>query len=395
MGITVVLLIGAILLVGASAPPVKGATGKKTPGYLRILLGADGRVSTSRTVALAWTAIVVYILLALIIANPASWSDALQNLSPTYLLLLGFPYASLVLAKAIVATRVASGSLAKPPPDEGPQLSQLFADDDGNPDVFDVQYVAFNVVAMVFVIVAFGRAGLTSGFPAIPNGLLLLTGGPASIYVANKFMPGDAPTIFSVSPAEVRVGQSFTVIGQNLIASAANAPKPTVQVGGVQVPEGGTFSPTSLTVVAPDVGADLGSNVAVSVTSSTGLQAVAPGALTVLGRDPSLYGADRGVAQVGDEVVLRGDWTTDEARSITVVVDNDVAVAPLRPAANTLAFKMPALADLDSPRNVTVQVKLGTEVSNAVTLMVSAAAAASSNGTPAGQPVRPATRVPT
>jgi hypothetical protein len=41
--------------------------------------------------------------------NPSSWSDALKNLSPTYLLLSGFPYASLVLAKATVATRVASG----------------------------------------------------------------------------------------------------------------------------------------------------------------------------------------------------------------------------------------------------------------------------------------------
>ena len=205
VGITLLLMVGAIWFVGKSASEQNAGTGRKPSRLLWILTGADGRVSTSRTVALAWTAVVVYILLALIVANPASWSDALKNLSPTYLLLLGFPYASLVLAKAVVATRVGSGTLAKPPPDEGPQLTQLFADDNGNPDVFDVQYVAFNVVAMVFVVVAFGRAGLSTGFPSIPEGMLLLTGGPAAVYVSNKFMPGNAPQIFSVSPDTVRV----------------------------------------------------------------------------------------------------------------------------------------------------------------------------------------------
>ena len=380
VGITLVILIGAILLVGASAQAVNTATGKKTPGYLRILLGADGRVSTSRTVALAWTAIVVYMLLALIIANPPSWSDALQNLSPTYLLLLGFPYASLVLAKATVATRVGSGSLAKPPPDEGPQLSQLFADDDGNPDVFDVQYVAFNVVAMVFVIVAFGRAGLTTGFPAIPDGLLLLTGGPAAIYVSNKFMPGGAPAIFSVSPGQVRVGQSFTVIGQNLSSSDPSAANPTVKVGSVEVPGGGTYAPTSLTVAAPDVGADLGRAVDVSVTISGGLQAVVPNALQVLGRVPALDGTDRGVADVGDDVSLSGDWTAAEATQIVVVVDGSVFAAIKRRGATTLTFVVPPLPNLDTPRSVTITVKLGDEISNAVPLLVSAATLAAGNG---------------
>ena len=70
VGITIVVLLIAVGLVGASAPP-QAATGRKgTSRFLRILLGADGRVSTSRTVALAWTAVVIYILLALIISNP-------------------------------------------------------------------------------------------------------------------------------------------------------------------------------------------------------------------------------------------------------------------------------------------------------------------------------------
>lgn len=378
LGITVLVVLGSVALAAASAP-AKRARGKSA-GFLGVLTGADGRVSTSRTVALGWTAIVVYILLALIIANPANWSDALKNLDPTYLLLLGFPYASLVLAKATVATRVASGSLAKPPPEEGPQLSQLFADDDGNPDVFDVQYVAFNVVAMVFVVVAFGRAGLRTGFPAIPSGVVLLTGGPAAVYVANKFMPGGAPVIFSVSPNQVRVGQSFTVIGQSLASSDPSAADPTVKVGGVEVPKGGSYAPTSLSVAAPDVGADLGRAVDVSVTPSPGLQAVVPGALEVLGRVPTLDGIDRGLADVGDEVSLHGDWTAAEAAQITVLVDSTVFATVNPRAANTLKFVVPPLPNLETPRSVPVTVKLGEELSNPVPLVVSAAAAAATNG---------------
>ena len=392
-GATVLLMLGSVLFVGVAAPRQKAHGGKPTPAFLRMLVGADGRVSTSRTVALAWTGVVVYMLLALIIANPPSWSDALKNLSPTYLLLLGFPYASLVLAKATVATRVTSGSLAKPPPDEGPQLSQLFADDDGNPDVFDVQYVAFNVVAMVFVIVAFGRAGLTTGFPAIPEGLLLLTGGPAAVYVSNKFMPGGAPAIFSVSPNQVRVGQTFTVIGQNLASSDASAPAPTVKVAGVEVPTGGSYAPTSLTVPAPDVGANLGRKVDVSVTASPGLQAVVAGALEVRGRVPTLDGIDRGLADVGDEVSLHGDWTAAEAAQITVLVDTTVFATVKQRGANTLKVAVPPLPNLGTPRSVPVAVKLGDEPSNSVPLLVAAAPSGGANGAASGSQASSGIRV--
>jgi hypothetical protein len=381
VGLTLAVLLVAVGLTAASAPVQWATGGKRGSRFLRILVGADGRVSTSRTVALAWTAVVVYILLGLIIANPKSWSDALKNLSPTYLLLLGFPYASLVLAKATVATRVASGSLAKTQPDSGPKLSQLFNDDDDNPDVFDVQYVAFNIVAMVFVVVAFSRAGLNSGFPPIPNGLLLLTGGPASIYISNKFMPGNAPAIFSVAANSVRVGQSFTIIGQNLASSDTSVPNPVVRVGGVAVPAGGTYAPTSITVAAPDLDADLGRAVDVSVTTSDGLQAVLVGALEVLGRVPTLDGIDSGVAQVGQEVGLHGGWSADEANRIMVIVDATVVATTKRPSANALMCVVPPLPDLDPPRSVPIVVKLGDQLSSPpIPLIVSPAASSATNG---------------
>jgi hypothetical protein len=211
LGATLVLLLAALLIArggSGGAGQMAAATGPPLRRSLfAVLQGKDRRLSTSKTVAFAWTVVVIYIFFALIFIWPDSWSDALKNLSPTYLLLLGGPFASLVLAKAAVTTRIGKGSLDKPVSTEPPRLSDLFNDDDGMPDLFDVQYVVFNVVAIVFVIVAFGRAGLKVGFPEIPDGLLLLTAGPASVYVANKFMPSTGPTIFTIAPQRSAWGE--------------------------------------------------------------------------------------------------------------------------------------------------------------------------------------------
>src|SRR4051812_5188404 len=85
---------------------------RKQVGFGRACLltisGKDGRVSTSITVAALWTAIVAWILVSLLFRWPPNWDDALAELSPNYLLLLGGPYAALVLAKATVTARVTS-----------------------------------------------------------------------------------------------------------------------------------------------------------------------------------------------------------------------------------------------------------------------------------------------
>src|SRR5205823_6632186 len=108
----------------------------------------------------------------------------LKNLSPTYLLLLAGPYASLVLAKGIVSYRTNSGTLLKTDSDGTVRLSDLVSDDSGKVDIFDVQFLMFNAIALWFVVDAFNRA-TSAGFPSMPSGLVLLTGGPAAVYLSN------------------------------------------------------------------------------------------------------------------------------------------------------------------------------------------------------------------
>ena len=88
------------------------------------------------------------------------------------------------------------------------------------------------------------------------------------------------------------------------------------------------------------------------------------------------------MAQVGGQVGLHGDWTVEEATQITVLVDSGVFATTSRPAFNTLTFVVPPLPDLDAPRSVPIKVKLGSELSNPVNLLVSAAAPAGNGAAP-------------
>jgi hypothetical protein len=194
-------------------------------GPMSALLGADGRLSTSKSIAAAWTVLVVWALVALILAWPSDWDAALANLWPDYLLFLGGPYAALVFAKAAVSSKVENGTLQKPPADGYMRLSDLLGDDSGRRDLVDIQFVLFNLVAIGFVISAVIRAELPDGFPQIPAALITLTGGPAVVYAANKALVSNRAVLLSVVPSLVTKGETFLIRGANLLPGGGAMPR--------------------------------------------------------------------------------------------------------------------------------------------------------------------------
>jgi hypothetical protein len=279
--------------------------------------------------------VVAYILLALIIGWPGSdWDSALSNLSPTYLLLLGGPYASLVLAKGIANGRVVGGSIQKPDGDNVPRLSDLVADDSDQTDLFDAQYVLFNLIAMAYVIDAFVRASLTGGFPSIPTGLALLTGGPAAVYVANKALSSNPPAVSSVVPSSVHPGDAFRIFGQNfapdLLPGVGTTPdadplpgKPVaVMVGGTDATvtnwtDSQIDARAPVPARAPTVPLD------VSVTTSAGASVVQSSGLTLVA--PSLIALDKSAARATDKVTLTGTGGVADGAG-PIVLLNGIAV---------------------------------------------------------------------
>jgi hypothetical protein len=212
--------------VGPDSPPADYA-GKylSLPSYSNLWIGQDGRWSTSKVSMLAWTYVLVWALLTLVIADSLgvhSASDATTGLidglsfQDNYLLLLGGPFAAAVLAKAITSTAVDNGDSK---PNGTPDPSQVVTNDQGQADIGDFQYFAFNLVALVYFFVRF-TPHVAAGLPVIPDALVGLTSVSALAYIGKKAVSSQTPSITDVEPKIVTAGQlpadGVVVYGQNL-----------------------------------------------------------------------------------------------------------------------------------------------------------------------------------
>jgi IPT/TIG domain-containing protein len=204
----------------------------------RLVVGKDGRWSTSKLTALLWTAAIAWFLVALVLGtqlldvdlDDGTFSDL--DLPDSYYLLLGGPFAAALLAKTFTTTKVESGSVVKleKPADTNPisGLQEVLSNDANRNDLVDSQYFLFNLIALgYFLIKAVG--GLKAGFPVIPEVLFGLTSAAALTYTAKKGLERDVPLVLSVTPTTVRVGEAVTIYGRNLTPGGG---APDVKIGG-------------------------------------------------------------------------------------------------------------------------------------------------------------------
>ena len=202
-----------------------------------LISGTDNRISTSKTVAFAWTMAIVFGLLSLVVAvwlgDSAPWDlQVSRGLQDEYLLLLGGPYAAAILAKYATTQQQDSKTAG---PVGGAAPTQLVTNDSGDTDLGDFQYVLFNVVGLVFF---FGKfiGHLSDALPFLPSvltGLMLTSAGG---YSAKKLLAQAAPSLISVVPSSAAPSASVQIFGGNLEVPATAAPgghdlHPTVLIG--------------------------------------------------------------------------------------------------------------------------------------------------------------------
>ncbi|MFI1150387.1 hypothetical protein [Streptomyces sp. NPDC020817] len=200
----------ALALLAALAGPI-GLRLRRHPGFVT---GRDGRLSTSTTLALAWTVILVWLLLTILAygltaGGGAGWFSGehgpLSPLTTVYLPLLGGPYVAMIAAKTVVGIRVENGSMAKPAPKptgSGQRpLRELIANDSGRTDLVDLQYVVLSAVTMLYVVLFF-LSDVGGGLPRLPAEIWALTGAPAGAYLVNKMATRANPVITRVVPAD-------------------------------------------------------------------------------------------------------------------------------------------------------------------------------------------------
>lgn len=204
IGLGVVLLILLIgLLVGARVTT--------------LFVGADNRVSTSKTIAIVWTLLVAAVLFGLIYANLLNHPQALNATENSgvigqYAVLFGGPLGAAILAKGIVTNQTTGKDAVAKPPATAPSPKDLIANDAGDTDLGDFQYVLFNAVALFYVVSTLLHSPL-HGLPHIPDVLLGLTSVSAVGYIGKKVVtPGGTVTAkIQNSPPEGPVGTSVRV----------------------------------------------------------------------------------------------------------------------------------------------------------------------------------------
>ncbi|MFJ7168083.1 hypothetical protein ACIQUV_21540 [Streptomyces globosus] len=217
---------------------------RRSPAFIT---GRDGRLSTSTALALAWTVILVWLLLTVLAHGLTTGAGTdyfnadpgpLSPLATVYLPLLGGPYTALIGAKAVVGIRLEHGTLAKPAPASPHRpLRELIANDSGRTDLVDLQYVALNTVTMLYVVLSF-LSDVHGGLPDLPSQLWALTGAPAGAYLLNKLATRPNPVITAASLTH----DTLTVRGGGF------TPDARLELNGTPVP---TTAPAPDTLTTP------------------------------------------------------------------------------------------------------------------------------------------------
>ena len=81
---------------------------------------------------------------------------------------IGGPIGAAILAKQLVLSQVKKDPTSKAPMANGASAADLVTNDAGDGDIGDLQYVLFNLVAMVFVVGTVIKSP-TLGLPHIPD----------------------------------------------------------------------------------------------------------------------------------------------------------------------------------------------------------------------------------
>lgn len=323
-------------------------------------MGADGRLSTSKTVTMIWSGIVAFIVITLaFIANQeaSTWfSDTINKAPDVYLVLLGGPFAAAVLAKIKVSTSIANGAI-KTDGSGALNLVDLVTDDAGAADLYDFQYVLFNLVVILIVLMMF-LPRPADGFPPLPDFLGLLTGGAALTYTANKWLnpiTDSSPVISSLNPGHGKPNTLVTIYGNYLYSPNVSVPVQTqVRVGTAPAtpPDLGSVAINYIKSAVPDPGPlqqsggpDAASDpVDVTVVVNNGMSVTATAAWIY---DPPVIDAITPDGETaGQQITLTGSGlsSSNAVGPTTVTFGGVPATIQGEPTADSVVVEVPPLA---------------------------------------------------
>jgi IPT/TIG domain-containing protein len=214
----------------------RGEATRLAPLFVALVNGRDGRWSTSKTNAVLWTYAVWYAFITILLYTGGKGLEH-SILKQQYLVLMGFPVATAVIARGITQSKVETGKIVTKQPDGAETnpingVAQLVTNDTGQPDLLDFQYFGFNLILLAYFFTQF--VGHKQGFdlPNLPESLIALTGVSAAGYVGKKGVQKDTdPVITAIDPPSAAARDTIVVHGGNLVTAGER--DVSVQIGDV------------------------------------------------------------------------------------------------------------------------------------------------------------------
>jgi hypothetical protein len=205
----------------------------------KLIMGADGRASSSKLQFLLWTIVTIYAYVAVYAARLAQHIYLLpEDEIPVQLLTaMGLSVVTAAAAKGITVGYTAAGRLEKQTPPGVPPKGGVFLDDGGNPDLSKIQMLCWTFIAIgVYLVTLFSKlscmlhlspqdlavvhgavaknAVALVTIPDISPALMVLMGLGQGAYLGNKLVTVETPRLTGLVPGAGIPGSSLTLSGE-------------------------------------------------------------------------------------------------------------------------------------------------------------------------------------
>ena len=264
-------------------------TGSINP--FKMIVGADGRPSTSKFKPFLWTIAIVFSYVVIYAARiHKGYFEEISEIPVNVLIALGFDAATLIGAKAITESQIASGQTEKPPASEpsantknltssnttnttsttantsGP--GAIVNDDKGFPDLSKMQTVAWTLLAIVVYLVCVDNTlesiqdlpQRVPGDPLPPEiktlpdigaSLMVLIGLGDAAYLGKKLVTTQTPIINRMLPDRGSKGTEVTITGVKF-GAAQNGSRVTIDDADIGNPRDLVWTDNQIKFKLPD-----------------------------------------------------------------------------------------------------------------------------------------------
>jgi hypothetical protein len=218
LGVVGVIVYGAI----------SGLAGPKSGGVLGAIRGEDGRLSTSKFQFFLWTGVVIFVWVAIFVAQAipgalACTTSSNPAIPANVLLAMGFSVITLATAKGVTSAYVYAGRTAKGSNNPWSWSDLVCGDDGSRPDLSKIQMLAWTIIAAAsYLYTSLARVavythgtspGPPCGLPDIDPALMALMGIGQGAYLGTKIVQTATVILRSLSKPQTYAGDTVTING--------------------------------------------------------------------------------------------------------------------------------------------------------------------------------------